>query len=218
MKENSFKNIWNEISSTQTFVSVIIAIISFQYGQDGLDGIAEMYFDKPKLETRIINLQNTLSTIEMQLAQSKAITLEPFANNTELKTKYTEAKKKFSEGDYDNSIKILKSIRADININEHDVAYVLYWLGENETAKDTPENYKNALDFFLKILDKHRYDLYLSSQKKLATIYMVAKCYDKLEDFENARFYYKQLVEESKYNYCQPIFEIAEKRLEKIGK
>lgn len=214
MKDNSFKNFWNEISSPQTFVSVIIAIISFQYGKDGLDEIAEKYFNRPKLETRIKNLQNTLNTVEQQLAQSKAITLEPFANNTELKAKYTEAKKKFSEGDYDNSIKILKKIKEDVNINKHDVAYVLYWLGENETALG---NFEEALNYFETILEKHRYDVYLSSQKKLATIYMTAKCYDKLENWEKAKKYYNQLIEESKYNYCQPIFEIAEKRLRIIG-
>lgn len=203
------------------FISVLIAsgskktLLELFYGLSG----------KVSTKDQITSIYEKTNTIYDELLKDKSIAIEPFVDAQQLKTTYTKSLDLFTERQYDASISKLQSILKDSSFksnNKANSAYVYYWLGENYFAKG---NYDKALDYFRNKLSEERHNFYLSAQKKLAIIYMTGKCYEKKYwDSEpkddkikmEAIKYYEQLEQESKYNYCQPIFEYARKTLKKL--
>lgn len=213
---DGIKNFRKQLISVNSLVALILFLAGLQ-----LDDFKTKVVNKISKETSIAEKFNSidlkLDYLTKELAKSNSVTLEPFVINNELKDKYVLAKDFFIKGEYEISIETLNAILQDKSYNTEnktDLAYVNYWLGENEVGLG---QYSDALKYFEKVLTDQGGNLYISSQKRLATIYMIAKCYDKLKNYSKAKLYYNQLIEESKYNYCQPIFEIARKRLVELN-
>lgn len=151
-------------------------------------------------------LKNKLDSINTELQESRRLTMPPFYDSKENRGKYDKAREYYDLGKYDEAVSIL----SNISDNESDILYVYYWLGENYFAL---KDYKKASEYFKQITDDYKIGSTISSQKKLSSVFMLARCYEKMKDYKNARIYYKRLDEASKYNFCQPIFDIAKRKL-----
>lgn len=191
-------------SAIAIFTAVIINFVIPQFGTLAIaSAITGVVFE-------LRNLNLTLKD------SNDNITIEPFVDNKILRNMYTRAIDLYSKRDYKKSIDLLNRIKLEPSFkkeNKADKAYLFYWIGENQFGLG---EYEKALVHFNDSLENEWHNFYLSTQKKLASIFMTAKCYEKSEDIENAIVFYERLIEMSKYNYSQPIFDDAAKRLKRL--
>lgn len=199
-KKEVFKVIW------KIMLGLIGSGVSFAF-------VANVYINSTvQIDTDYLNsemdiLKMKVDSINAELKAQELLNLPPFFNSKESEEKYYEAKYMYDSEQYSKAVETLNRIPE----SEEDIAYKYYWLGENYFALN---NIDLAIGNFRKIVDNKELSRKIAGQKKIACYFMLARCYESRRDYREAKKYYIKVNEAAKYNYCQPIFDIAEQRLE----